>query len=436
MPPKKEEKKPAAGGKKDEKKDDKKKDEKKDDKKADAKGADAKDDKKADKGKGKKGATKAKKKDEEEVEKAFKPDEEEEMAPAGSKRRARKERYAEKLRKFLHEYKNALICTVDFVGSNQMQQVRSALRGKGEILMGKNTVIRKIVREEAVANPKLLELLPLVQGNIGFCWTNGSLPDARKVITANKVPAAAKVGNFAPEDVVIPPGPTGLDPGQTAFFQALNIATKIARGSIEILNKVILVKKGERVSASHVSLLAKLDLKPFAYGIQVTHAYENGSVYKAEVLDLSQDDLFAKWLRGVRHIAALSLAIGHPTAASLPHSISNAMKKMIAICLEIDYGFPAIQMYKDVANPEKKESKKAEKEEEEGEAEEEEAEESDGEIGGEKEEGAKDKGKGKKEEGAKDKGKGKKEEAEEEEAEEEEAEAEEEEEAEAEEEEE
>jgi large subunit ribosomal protein LP0 len=431
MPPKKEEKK--ADKKDDKKKDDKKKDEKKDDKKKDDKKGDEKKDEGKGKDKGKKGKGAAKKKDDTEIERAFKPDDEEELfAPAGSKRRARKERYAGKLRKFLHEYKNALICTVDFVGSNQMQQVRSALRGKGEILMGKNTVIRKIVREEAVNNPKLQELLPLIQGNIGFCWTNGSLTDARKIITQNKVPAAAKVGNFAPEDVVIPPGPTGLDPGQTAFFQALNISTKIARGSIEITTKIVLVKKGERVSASHVSLLSKLDLKPFAYGIQVTHAYENGSVYKAEVLDLSQDDLFQKWMRGVRHVAALSLAVGHPTAASLPHSIANAAKKLIAISLEVDYSFPAAQIFKDMlANPDKyKKAAKAEKEEEEeeeAEAEEEEAEEeSDGAIGGGlfgDEEGEK-KDEGEKEAGKKEGGKKEAEKEEEEEGEEEEAEAE------------
>jgi large subunit ribosomal protein LP0 len=385
MPPKKEEKK-----KDEKKKDEKKDDKKKDDKKKDEKKGDEKKDEKAggkDKG-GKKGATKVKKKDDEEIERAFKPDDEDELlAPAGSKRRARKERYAVKLRKFLHGYKNALICTIDFVGSSQMQQVRSTLRGKGEILMGKNTVIRKIVREEAVHNPKLNELLPLIQGNIGFCWTNGSLTDARKILISNKVPAAAKVGNYAPEDVVIQAGATGLDPGQTAFFQALNISTKIARGSIEIINKVTLVKKGERVTASHVGLLSKLDLKPFAYGIQVTHAYENGSVYKAEVLDLSQDDLFGKWMRGVRHVAALSLAVGHPTVASLPHSIANAFKKLIAISLETEYTFKEAQIFKDfLANPDKfkKAAPKAEaEEEEEAEAEEEEAEEeSDGEIAG------------------------------------------------------
>jgi len=169
------------------------------------------------------------------------------------------------------------------------------------------------------------------------------------------------------------------------------------------------------------------------------------------VLDLSQDDLFQKWMRGVRHIAALSLAVGHPTAASLPHSIANAAKKLIAISLEIDYSFPAAQIFKDmVANPDKyKKAAKAEKEEgeeeEEKEAEEEEAEEeSDGAIGGglfgdedgeKKEEGGEKEAAGKKEAAAGKKEAAGEKEEEEEEEEEAEAEAEEEEEGEAEEEE-
>jgi large subunit ribosomal protein LP0 len=308
----------------------------------------------------------------------------------GSKRKDRKNRYAVKLRDLLKTYKNCLICKIDFVGSNQMQQVRLALRGKGELIMGKNTVVRKIVREEAQSNPKLLNLLPEIQGNVGFCFTNGKLPDLRKVIQSNRVPAPARSNTFAPDDVFIPAGPTGLDPGQTAFFQTLNIATKIARGSIEIINQVHLVKKGEKVNSSHVALLAKLDLKPFSYGVIVTHAYENGACYEAKVLDWSMDDIFSKWIKGVAHVAALSLAAGHPTLASIAHSISNGFRKLVAISLETSYTFEQAKIYKEmVENPDafKKEEaeeaggdeggeKEAEKEEESAE------EESDGQIGG------------------------------------------------------
>ena len=85
----------------------------------------------------------------------------------------------------------------------------------------------------------------------------------RDAILACKVPAAAKAGGLAPTDVFVPAGPTGLDPSQTAFFQSLNIATKIVKGAIEIINEVHLLKPGERVGNSEVSLLSKLNIKPF-----------------------------------------------------------------------------------------------------------------------------------------------------------------------------
>jgi hypothetical protein len=36
--------------------------------------------------------------------------------------------------------------------------------------------------------------------------------------------------------------------------------------------------------------------------------YENGSVYPAEVLDITQDQLLEKFMRGVSQLRALSLA--------------------------------------------------------------------------------------------------------------------------------
>jgi len=256
-----------------------------------------------------------------------------------TKRAIRKEGLKGKLDKYLQEYKNVLICSVDNVGSHQMQKVRISLRGKAVLLMGKNTICRKAIREHQESNPSLEALLPYVKGNIGFVFTNGDLNAVRKVILENKVPAAAKQGGIAPIDVFVPPGPTGLDPGQTAFFQALNISTKIARGSIEIISQVHLIKAGEKVSSSHVALLGKLNINPFFYGIKVTHVYEGGSVYTAEVLDLTKEDLFAKFFGGVRKVAALSLAIGYPTAASVPHVLGGAFRKLLYISSAAGYEF-------------------------------------------------------------------------------------------------
>jgi large subunit ribosomal protein LP0 len=274
------------------------------------------------------------------------------MSEAGTSRRIRKNKYIEKLIQHLDEYKSILIVQVDNVGSSQMQKTRILLRGKAAIVMGKNTLMRKVIREQAVKNPALEALLPLIYGNVGLVMTNASLNEVRKVVLENKVPAAAKTGVLAPSDVFIPPGPTGLDPGQTAFFQALNIATKIVKGAIELVQVNHLIKVGEKVSSSHVALLAKLNILPFFYGFKVTDVYENGTVYSADILDMSQQDLLNKFLGAVRKLAAVSLSANYPTMASVPTLIAGSFAKIIALSIEADLEVQEAKPFKDyLANP-------------------------------------------------------------------------------------
>jgi len=258
---------------------------------------------------------------------------------AGQKRKERKKRYKAKFERALQQYQNVLVVTVDNVGSLQLQKIRIALRGSAEIVMGKNTLMRMIMREQIAANPKLEALLPCVRGNMGLIFTNGDLAKIRTIVTSNKVPAAAKSGTLAPVDVFVPAGPTGLDPGQTSFFQALNIATKIARGSIEIVANVHLIKKGDKVTSSAVALLGKLDIKPFFYGIVVTDVYENGSMYPVDILDITQVQLMDKFFGGVRRVAAIGLAIGYPTEASIGHTVANGFKRLLALSQSTGFEF-------------------------------------------------------------------------------------------------
>ena len=50
-------------------------------------------------------------------------------------------------------------------------------------------------------------------------------------------------------------------------LQALNIPTKINKGSVEIVSDVKLITAGDKVGASEATLLAKLGIKPFSYGL-------------------------------------------------------------------------------------------------------------------------------------------------------------------------
>lgn len=292
-----------------------------------------------------------------------------------------KANYFTKLVQYMEEYPKCFIVGADNVGSKQMQQIRIGLRGTAVVLMGKNTMMRKAIKGHLEKNPALEKIMPCIRGNVGFVFTNGDLGEVREKLLSNKVRAPAKPGALAPSDVIIPAMNTGLGPEKTSFFQALAIATKISKGTIEIINDVHIVKEGERVGASEATLLNMLNISPFSYGLMVQHVYENGTIFEPKILDIKPEDLRAKFLAGARNVAAVSLEIGYPTVASVPHSIVNGFKKLLAVAAATDVSFKQAETVKEflkdpskfasavaapaaAASPAKKEAKKEEKKEE------------------------------------------------------------------------
>jgi len=227
-----------------------------------------------------------------------------------------------------------------------MQAIRKSLRGKAEILMGKNTMIRKAIKGQLEKNPALEVLQHYVRGNVGFVFTTADLKEVRDLVSSNKLSAPARVGSLAPCDVFLPAGNTALDPSQTNFMQALNIATRINKGTIEIINQVHLIKKGEKVGSSEATLLQKLDIKPFFYGLQPLKVYKDGSVFEPSVLDVTDDDIVTKFSFGVRQLAAISLKINFPTIAAVPHYFASAYKNILAISVATDYTFERAEKIK------------------------------------------------------------------------------------------
>lgn len=258
-----------------------------------------------------------------------------------------KANYFLKLTQLLDEYPKCFIVGVDNVGSKQMQQIRQSLRSDAVLLMGKNTMIRKAIRGHLENNPALEKLLPYIKANVGFVFTNLELVDVRDKILENKVKAPARAGAIAPCDVFIPAQNTGLGPEKTSFFQALSIPTKISKGTIEILNEIHLIKKEDKVGASEATLLNMLNISPFTYGLVIRQVYDSGTVFDPEILDITPEDLRSKFLLGVRNVASVSLAIGYPTLASVPHSIVNGLKNLIAVAVETDINFAAAERAKE-----------------------------------------------------------------------------------------
>lgn len=187
------------------------------------------------------------------------------------------------------------------------------------------------------------KLSSLCREKVGLIFSDAPVYQLKPILEGNRKPAPARTGTFAPDDVVIPPGPTGLDPSQISFFHALNISTKIMRGQIEITKDFQVCTKDEKITNSASVLLQKLNIKPFSYGMTIQQVYDDGAILDREVAALTPEDIALKFAGFANKMAALSLQVGEPNALSVPHMIANKFKALCAIAVESDLKFKEME---------------------------------------------------------------------------------------------
>jgi len=304
-------------------------------------------------------------------------------------KKGKKRKLINRLYRNFSKYKQVVLVSLDNVGSSQVQDARHQLRKqkKGEMVVGKNTVIKKAIslrienpdsndpdyderKQLWSALPQLERLAGLCKGKLGLIFSDSPVFELKPLIEANRVPTAARVGATSPIDVVIPPGPTGMDPSQIAFFHALSISTKIQKGQIEMTKEYKVCTKGKKVGNSEATLLQKLNLKPFAYGMEMKWVYDDGAIMTPEVFNMGPDEILSKFRKGVNNLAAISLNLGMPNVLSVPHMVINGFKNVASIGLETGLKFKQLEALTSGAKaapaqaPKKEEPKAAPKKEE------------------------------------------------------------------------
>jgi len=65
-------------------------------------------------------------------------------------KKQKKEVYSKNLVELMKQYNKILLVAIDNVGAFSIQKIRQTLRGKATLLFGKNTLIRKTIRDYVV----------------------------------------------------------------------------------------------------------------------------------------------------------------------------------------------------------------------------------------------------------------------------------------------
>merc|ERR1719498_765010 len=183
-----------------------------------------------------------------------------------SAKRIKKENYWYRLQKAVNDYKNVLFIDADNVSSLQVLKIRAKLRPIGAVMiMGKNTLMKAALthantepkpsdedyedrKDNWSYNPNIDKIISQLKGNTNIILSNGDLGEVKAVLDEEVRLTPAKAGMIAPDSVSIKPGPTGLDPKQTAFFQTLQIQTKIVKAQIDIVAEKQVITEGEKIT--------------------------------------------------------------------------------------------------------------------------------------------------------------------------------------------
>ena len=264
-------------------------------------------------------------------------------------------------------YDKALFVNTDNVTSKQISILRKEMRKIDALMIcGKNTMMKASIsammkepeegdedyeerKDSFQVLPHLEKILSQLKGNTSIIFAKGDLLEVKAVLDSQVREAPARVGSIAPKDVLIKAGPTGIDPAQTSFFQKLNIATKIVKAKIEIINDFQIITEGDKVTPGQSALLDKLKIRPFEYKMTVKQVMMDGKLFAAECLSITTDDVLAAFSRGVGALTACSLGSGYVVPSAAPHLIMHSFKNLAAVAFATDYSFPQAEALKAAA---------------------------------------------------------------------------------------
>mgnify|MGYP006292113655 CR=1 FL=1 len=236
-----------------------------------------------------------------------------------------------------------LIAKYDIVGAVNMENLpartvstmREKLRGSVHIKMTKRRLLKV-----ALANSKkegIEKLGEHLKGMPALIFTNENPFTLFKTLKKNKSNTAIKGGQTAPNDIVVPAGPTPFAPGPViGELGAVGIKAGIDAGKVAIKQDSLVAKEGEEVSGQLAALLTRLGIEPMEIGLDLVAVYENGDILTKAVLDIDEDQYLADIATAAGWAFNLAVNAAVPNETTMPVLIQQAFTQSKNLAINED----------------------------------------------------------------------------------------------------
>ncbi len=236
-----------------------------------------------------------------------------------------------RLKQLIKKYNIVSVVNVENLTAKQLQTMRAKLRKDVEIVMTKKRLI-KLAFKDNKDKPGIDALNNYLKGMPALLFTNKNPFSLFKTLKQNKSSAPIKAGQVAPNDIVVPKGPTGFAPGPIiGELGACKIKAGIEGGKVAIREDSLVAKEGEVISPKLAAVLLRLGIEPMEIGLDLTAAYENGNILDKSVLDIDED----AFINSIKSFASesfnLAMFIAYPvkeTIMQLIQKVSTEVKNL------------------------------------------------------------------------------------------------------------
>jgi large subunit ribosomal protein L10 len=248
----------------------------------------------------------------------------------------RKTLEVQELTELIGKYDAVLIANLHKVRSIQLQELSKKFRGTVLMKVAKNSTLRRAI--ETSSKPEIAALKDSSTGSNVLLLTNMNPFQLSILLDRSKVKIAAKTGDIAPDDIIVPAGNTGLPPGPAiSELNEAGIRTRIESGSVYVLRDTVVAKKGEAVQPRVASVLSKLGIKPLEVGLSLKAAYEGGIFLKESDLHIDLEAVKRQFEEGFGQALALSVNTAFLTSETATSILSNAHRNGLSLALSANY---------------------------------------------------------------------------------------------------
>ncbi len=233
---------------------------------------------------------------------------------------------------FLERYDAVGVVGVTGIPSRQLQSMRRGLHGTAEVRMSRNTLLTRAVQE---VDEGLEQLADEISGEVAFVGTNDNPFGLYKELEASKTPAPIGAGEVAPNDIVIPEGDTGIDPGPfVGELQTVGASARIMEGSIKVTEDSKVLEAGETVDQDLADVLSEMGIEPKEVGLDLRAVYADGVLFEPDELAIDVDEYREDVQAAAAAARNLSVNAAYPTAQTAGTLLAKAAGEAKSVGLE------------------------------------------------------------------------------------------------------